>query len=1011
MNRRELAAGCFLALLLLFLYGLPAQAREQGLILYYNFENPDSVVVEDASGNGNDAIIRNYKKSGFEIRTEVIQGVRVQALSLPGGADGAYLELPDDILDQETQITVCAWVKLHSNTWYQRIWDFGNGQKSYLYLLSNGNNEGFKGYATAITNQGWTMEQGVQKGTNFERNEWVFTTVTIREREITLYENGEVIGKTRADVALSDLGGTRNNYFGKGQFRDNPMNGELAEVAIYNYAMETREVQGLFKGLKEDQILPESTDADPDRLLYSYRQNYGVDTGGARPLGGLENPGGLLKGTAVGECLSHLATVYGNTSDKEVREKAAYLVQELWKLQKLSESQGWGAGYLAATDTGAFDRLEKGEGYPQTGAPYAAMGSLMKGLLDTASAMELVEAQEIAEALAEWCIQRSNGYTRSQKNSLWNQEVSGETCGLGGALARLYGLTGEAKYLDAARRFVYPRWFEILKSGEDGLSLLSVSAGISQADTLLEIYRADSGAIDEKKAAESFWELATENYSYVTGVLGVDGRFRIRSQAVEEYPAQNTENRKICLNMLELTWKLHQINPQEPKYLDYYERLLNNQNLGEAGEATAGPTRIFEEKEGNLQVNLYIPGETVFKKSGTRIRMQTGTFGEEATLSVERVKTADDCLTVRLRIPSWCRETMEVRRNGRRISGEAGADGYLTLTELKEGDQIEIRLPFSCYLEESFEEEAAVMLGPYVMVNEDSYGEQTLVLTKKVTDMVEREPTAMPSLQINGRKFLPYVYSVYSDRKLYHRILYTENPKQRWYRIRIEESDMTGGTVKADSELVFEGDSVTIFAKAREGYMLDYLLVNGKKVELQEGETYRVSDITENLTISGSFSEKNPLTPRSDSLEQTAQVSAHYTAPWENLEGVKDASFHPASSNEGMGKGWGDWQQKEGAKCWIAYTWQKPVTLDTCEIYWYDDEGATGMPESFYLEYQDEKGEWKKAVMHTEMEDALKKDQYNQIDLEPVTTQKLRLVMIVAKEKRAVGIYRWKVSG
>ena len=60
MNRRELAAGCFLALLLLFLYGLPAQAREQGLILYYNFENPDSVVVEDASGNGNDAIIRNY---------------------------------------------------------------------------------------------------------------------------------------------------------------------------------------------------------------------------------------------------------------------------------------------------------------------------------------------------------------------------------------------------------------------------------------------------------------------------------------------------------------------------------------------------------------------------------------------------------------------------------------------------------------------------------------------------------------------------------------------------------------------------------------------------------------------------------------------------------------------------------------------------------------------------------------------------------------------------------------
>ena len=111
-----------------------------------------------------------------------------------------------------------------------------------------------------------------------------------------------------------------------------------------------------------------------------------------------------------------------------------------------------------------------------------------------------------------------------------------------------------------------------------------------------------------------------------------------------------------------------------------------------------------------------------------------------------------------------------------------------------------------------------------------------------------------------------------------------------------------------------------------------------------------------------------------------------------------------------MGKGWGNWQQQAGSSCWITYNWIEPVTIGACEIYWYDDADDTGAPSDFQVEYLDGKGEWCRAVMKTDAGKLLKKDQYNGFSLETVTTKGLRLVMTVAEDKRAIGIYRWKVS-
>lgn len=1015
IKMRRFLPGCVMILLLAAVVcSATVQAKDgemKGQILYYNFKDPKSAVVEDVSGRGNDGLIRNYQDDGVLITREVINAVQVNALDLPGGTTGAYLELPGDILEGETEITVSTWVNLRSSAPYQRIWDFGNNQSSYLYLLSNGNNSGFKGYATAITNQGWTRECGVEKGSDFSRNTWVFTTVTIKDNRITLYEDGEVIGEAKSEAGLSDLGATRYNYFGKGQFTDEHLNGKLAEIAIYNYAMDEKQVKALFvNGLKDQAVQPENCE-DADRLLYSYRLNYEVDTKGAAPLTGWENPAGLLRGRAAGEWLANLAQRYQGSQDEALAKKASYMVQELRSLQLLSEEKGWGRGYLAADNPLQLTLLENGGAYPDTGAPYAVFGSLLNGLLDTYDAFGSQEALDTAESLGNWIIERSSGYTKEQKKNMWSQDVSGDTQAVGGALARLARIKKDDRYLKSAWDFVHMEWYTAMKEGRDRMNLLSVQAAVSQAETLLEISCTDPAATEAVKGAENFWNMAVLRYTSAAGMTGVDGRFRNEEQKIENTVLEREKNKRICRRMLELTWKLHQIQPGNPDYMEYYENLLCNQYLEDGGCGGSDLLRIFEADEDTVTVNLYRTGEKSLPGQGLKMILKADVYGEDAILKVESLnEKKETSVQVRFRIPSWCGENMQILVNGAPVK-TVEKQGFRILSDISGGDEIRLHLPFSCYLKEGNKDSAsAVMYGPFVMVSETEVFKDTLILTKKVTDMSERTGSRMPALTINGINFIPYAASAYSDRKIYYQILYTDNPAVKWYKVRIEKDTVSGGSIWADKELVFENEKVTIYTNPKEGYVLQNLTVNAKEVKVEEDGSYQIYQMTDDLMVSASFAEKNPLTVKSASLEQNAQLSAHYTASWENLNGVKDAGFHPASSNEGMGKGWGNWQQPAGSVCWIAYNWIEPVAIGACEIYWYDDEDDTGAPSDFHVEYLDEKGEWCSAKMKTDAGKLLKKDQYNGFSLESITTKGLRLVMTVAEDKRAIGIYRWKVS-
>ena len=236
-----------------------ASAREDdGLILWYDFESLSTgTIVNDMSGNGHAGVVRPTGSQATASSVN-IYGTDYTAYSMEGGQPSetnTYVELPSGVFNDLEDITVSCWVYLNASTGYQRIWDFGfkAGESdfnttTYMYLIADGYNDGHTGYTAAITDGGWGDEKGPGKGEALATGEWVFTTVTFdgSEKEMSLYEDGVLIGTEKTDVDLSVLEGADNALIGYGQFKNDILSGMVADFKIYDYAMTADEVSEEF---------------------------------------------------------------------------------------------------------------------------------------------------------------------------------------------------------------------------------------------------------------------------------------------------------------------------------------------------------------------------------------------------------------------------------------------------------------------------------------------------------------------------------------------------------------------------------------------------------------------------------------------------------------------------------------------------------------------------------------------------------------------------------------------
>ncbi len=92
----------------------------------------------------------------------------------------------------------------------------------------------------------------------------------------------------------------------------------------------------------------------------------------------------------------------------------------------------------------------------------------------------------------------------------------------------------------------------------------------------------------------------------------------------------------------------------------------------------------------------------------------------------------------------------------------------------------------------------------------------------------------------------------------------------------------------------------------------------------------------------------------------------------------------------------------------MQYTWPRPVTVASSQVYWFDDtgRGACRLPASWRIEYRDG-SDWKPVAALSEY--PLRKDGWCEASFAPVKTTAMRLAVHLQKEWSA-GIHEWKVG-
>ena len=591
---------------------------------------------------------------------------------------------------------------------------------------------------------------------------------------------------------------------------------------------------------------------DADRMLYNFRATFGQDTKGAQALTGWDEPTGLLRGHSTGHFLSALAQAYASSGDEAYKEKLDYMIHELRELQKLSKGKPqdfqtactpssaaqskwstdpstWGEGFISAYSPDQFALLEQYTPYATIWAPYYTLHKLLAGFIDSYNYAGNEEGLEIAEDLGTWVYERlSNCTTEEQRAHMWSMYIAGEYGGMNESLARLYEITGEEKYLEAAKMFDNKDFFDGLANNVDTIQGRHANQHIPQIVGAMHEYAA-TGDVKYYNIAKNFWNIVTTRYAYSIGGVGTGERFKDPYQQGNNIlgNAGRGENCETCCayNLLKLTAELYNYNPEDASYMDYYERTLINQIVASQSHDTnsyrhngvtymlpidPGQRKDFDSDYGgftccngtgmenhvkyqaaayahsgdNLYVNLYMPTTLNWEEKEITIKQETEFPSEHSKLTVE----GSGEFTMKLRVPYWATEGFTVKVNGKTVVENPDVSTYVEVSrKWKDGDVVTIDMPYTLHLDKTPDKVggstvASLMYGPIVMVAKDTrinyepMNWYKLVLSDNLSESVKvvtgTDEKEVPHLTTNGLDFYP-MYDAYNYR--YHAYVKVED--------------------------------------------------------------------------------------------------------------------------------------------------------------------------------------------------------------------------------------------
>lgn len=468
---------------------------------------------------------------------------------------------------------------------------------------------------------------------------------------------------------------------------------------------------------------------DEDGLLKPFRQRQGMPAPGPDLGGWYDNSDdfnpegsfhGFIPGHTFGQYVSGLARTYAVTGSKPTQAKVQRLVRAFAE---------------TVEPTGKF--------YVDYRLPGYTFDKTCCGLIDAHEfaqdpiALEVLKraTEAVLPHLPEKALSRAEQESRPHKTIAFTWD---ETYTLPENFFLAYRRSGDKRYLDLAKRFIYHEYYDALAENHNALPGKHAYSHVNTFSSAMQAYLVLG---DEKhlRAATNGLRMVQEQ-SYATGGWGPNEAFvepgkgllassLNKTRASFETPCGAYGQFKVTRYLLRTT--------RDSRYGDSMERVLYNTIAGAKPTQPDGTTFYYSDYNSDngkkvyykekwpccsgtfpqltadygisayypgdegIYVNLFIPSKVSWSQNKTPCTItQKTNYPTANTTELQVDVSSPETFTVYLRVPAWADSNTRVSVNGKKVENEAVPGKFLALRRSwKKGDHVEFEIGMPLRLE------------------------------------------------------------------------------------------------------------------------------------------------------------------------------------------------------------------------------------------------------------------------------------------------------------------------
>lgn len=578
------------------------------------------------------------------------------------------------------------------------------------------------------------------------------------------------------------------------------------------------------------------------------------------------------------------------------------------------------------------------------------------------------------------------------------------------ALAKLYTVTGDRKYLDQAKFFLDKRGYTDRRDeySQAHKPVIEQDEAVGHAVRAAYMYSgmADVAALTGDsayiRAIDRIWDNIVSKKYYITGGIGATSQGEAFGKNYELPNMSAYCETCASIGNVYLNYRLFLLHG-ESKYYDVLERTLYNGLI--AGVSLDGgsffypnplesmgqhqrqpwfgcaccpsnisrfipslPGYVYAVKDRDVYVNLYLSNTADLQIGRKKVSLSQETrypWNGDITLTVDRNSAGRFAL--KLRIPGWVRNqavpsdlyaytdgkrlSYQVKVNGVVQEAALGEDGYFTLSrQWKKGDKVEVHF-----------------------------------------DMEPRMVRANAKVE--------------ADRG----------------RIAIERGPLVYCAEWPDNDfdvlsvLLHRQPEFTVTEKPDLLYGIDQIQTPAQALKYDADGRLAIQDVTLTLIPYYAWAHRG-----SGRMAVWLPSDVKAARPSGAVAAYEITASHPTSSLSSISDGlvpqdendrsipYYHWWPKNNSTEWVAYQFPQALKVSSAEVYWFDDApwGGCRVPRSWRLYYKDDAGQWQPVAHPGEY--TVRKGDANMVTFDPVTTTAMKLE-VVLPEKNSAGLFEWIV--